>query len=98
MTARHAARFCAVLVDEDGAEHRLAISPPVDVPGAAPPPEPTLQAQRALRSLARELRDAGWRPLRAKGRDRGEPRWYARRFTLDPAPAQRERPSSEAAR
>ena len=93
LTARGSSRFCAVLVGEDGTEHRLAVSPPVDVPGAAPPLEPNPGAQRALRQLSKDLRDSGWRPLRAKGRDRGETRWYARRFTQD-VPGEGERPSA----
>ena len=81
-TAR-TARFTAVRVDEDGVEHRVAVSPRI-----APPegglPEQSHEAQRALRALAKDLRGEGWRPLRAKGRDFGEIRWYTRRFTLDP--------------
>jgi hypothetical protein len=93
LTARGSSRFGAVLVGEDGSEQRLAESPPVDVPGAAPPLEPNPVAQRALRQLSKNLRDSGWRPLRAKGRDQGETRWYARRFTQD-VPGERERPSA----
>jgi hypothetical protein len=70
--------------DADGVEHRLASSPPIASPGASPP-EQTAEAQRALRQLAKELRDRGWKPLRAKGTDFDEPQWYARRFKRPPS-------------
>jgi hypothetical protein len=36
------------------------------------------------------LRERGWKPLRAKGKDFDEPQWYARRFKQPPpeAPAE----------
>jgi hypothetical protein len=66
-------------VDEDGVENRVARSPRVERPGS-PPPEQTPEAKAALRKLAKELRDDGWKPLRAKGKDYGEQQWYTRRF------------------
>jgi LPXTG-motif cell wall-anchored protein len=71
--------FYAATVDADGAEQRLGRSPVVDwdAPG---PPEETPEARAALRRLAKDLRERGWRPLRARGIDFDERRWYARRF------------------
>jgi hypothetical protein len=46
------------------------------------PPPRTPEAQAALRDLMDELRAAGWRPVRGRGRQQGAPRWYARRFVL----------------
>jgi hypothetical protein len=66
-------------VDADGAENRVARSPRVERPGSSPP-EQTPEAKAALRKLAKELRDDGWKPLRAKGKDYGEQQWYTRRF------------------
>jgi hypothetical protein len=71
--------FEAVVVDEDGAKSRVARSPTVERPGSSPP-EQTPEAKAALRKLAKELRDDGWKPLRAKGKDYGEQQWYTRRF------------------
>jgi hypothetical protein len=76
-------RFTAKTVDADGVEHRLASSPPIASPVASPP-EQTPDAERALRQLAKELRERGWKPLRAKGTDFDEPQWYARRFKRPP--------------
>ncbi|HMI68455.1 MAG TPA: hypothetical protein VK510_00585, partial [Solirubrobacteraceae bacterium] len=44
------------------------------------PDEDSREARTAVRVLAKELRDKGWRPMRAKGDDFDEQRWYARRF------------------
>jgi hypothetical protein len=52
------------------------------------PPEQTLEAQAAIRRLAKTLRDSGWRPMRIKGKDFDEPQWYARRFRYPEAPAE----------
>jgi hypothetical protein len=71
--------FYAVSVDPDGGEHMLASSPRVEWCGSGPPEE-TREARAALRTLAKDLRERGWRPLRAKGIDFDERRWYARRF------------------
>jgi hypothetical protein len=71
--------FEAIVVDEEGSEHRVARSPRVERPGSSPPGE-TPEAKAALRKLSKELRDDGWKPLRAKGKDYGEQRWYTRRF------------------
>jgi hypothetical protein len=77
----HGRRSCfeAFVVDEDGVENRVARSPRVERPGSSPP-EQTPEAKAALRKLAKELRDDGWKPLRAKGKDYGEQQWYTRRF------------------
>jgi hypothetical protein len=77
--------FYAVTTDADGIEHRVAWSPPIEWGEAGPPDEESREARAALRVLSKELRDKGWRPMRAKGEDFDEPRWYARRFRL-PAP------------
>jgi hypothetical protein len=68
-----------VTVDAQGAERRVGRAPVLD--GAPPgPPEETPEARAALRKLAKDLRERGWRPLRARGVDFGERQWYARRF------------------
>jgi hypothetical protein len=66
-------------VDSNGVEHMLASSPRLEEAGPAPPEE-SPEARAAIRRLAKDLRDRGWRPLRAKGIDFEERRWYARRF------------------
>jgi hypothetical protein len=71
--------FYAVSVDGNGFEHMVASSRPLESLRPGPPPE-TPETRAAIRRLARELRDKGWRPLRAKGIDFEERRWYARRF------------------
>jgi hypothetical protein len=78
--SRRAARFHAVSADEDGTERRIARSPRFEWDELYPPGEESRDAQAALRALAKELREKGWRPLRAKGVDFDERRWYARRF------------------
>jgi hypothetical protein len=71
--------FVAVTAESDGAEREVARSPSVDRNGSSPPEqEPELEV--ALKVLSKQLRDIGWRPLRAKGFDYDERRWYARRF------------------
>jgi hypothetical protein len=71
--------FSAVTTERDGSEREIARSPRVDSSGPAPPDqEPEVEA--ALRALSKQLRDLGWRPLRARGFDFDERRWYARRF------------------
>ena len=75
-----ATRFYAVTTDQDGVEHPLARSPRVDSVDQGPPPEDSREAQSALRLLAKELREKGWRPMRAKGYDFEAQQWYARRF------------------
>jgi MYXO-CTERM domain-containing protein len=77
--SRRGRSFYAVLVGGDGVEHWLAGSPRLNNAGPAPPEE-TPEARAALRRLAKQLREQGWRPLRAKGVDFDERRWYARRF------------------
>jgi hypothetical protein len=77
--SRRGARFYAVTVEADGTERRIARSPQFQWRGPSPP-EQSAEAQAALRELAKELRDKGWRPLRAKGVDFDERQWYARRF------------------
>jgi hypothetical protein len=68
-----------VTVDAQGAEQRVGRSPVLE--GAPPgPPEETPEARAALRRLAKDVRERGWRPLRARGLDFGERQWYARRF------------------
>jgi hypothetical protein len=72
-------QFYAVSVDGNGIEHMLASSPRLEEAGPAPPDE-TPEARGAIRRLAKDLRDRGWRPLRARGMDFDARRWYARRF------------------
>jgi hypothetical protein len=74
--------FYAVTSEADGVERRLGWSPPIEWGEDGPPDEESREARAALRVLAKELRDKGWRPMRAKGDDFDEPRWYARRFRL----------------
>ena len=76
---RRGSRFYAVTVDTDGIEHKFARSPRFEWRGPSPP-EQIPEAQAALRQLAKQLRNGGWRPLRAKGKDFNEQQWYARRF------------------
>jgi hypothetical protein len=83
-----------VTTDARGGERRLAESRAF-TPGDAPP-ESSREAQAALRQLAKVLRDRGWRPLRAKGFDFDERRWYARRFRW-PTEAEQEQARAEAA-
>jgi hypothetical protein len=71
--------FSAVTIDADGAERTLATSPLVEWRGPTPPDE-SPETRAALRQLSKILRDTGWRPMRAKGKDFNEVRWYARRF------------------
>ena len=82
-------RFTAKTIDDDGVEHRLASSPPIASPVTSPPKQ-TPEAERALRQLAKDLRERGWKPLRAKGTDFDEPQWYARRFKRPPPEARSE--------
>jgi hypothetical protein len=79
-----------VTTDGDGVGRTVATSPQVEW-HASTPPEPTREAQAALRRLSRTLRDDGWRPMRLKGRDFDEPQWYARRFRYPEASAQSDR-------
>jgi hypothetical protein len=92
--SRRAARFYAVTTDPDGNEKRLARSPQFEWNGLEPPAEDSREAQAALRQLAKELREKGWRPLRAKGFEFDERQWYARRFRW-PTDAEREKPRAE---
>jgi hypothetical protein len=75
-----ASRFYAVTIDAEGVEHELARSLPFDSRDPGPPSSDDRRAQSALRLLAKELREQGWRPMRVKGTDHDAPRWYARRF------------------
>jgi hypothetical protein len=84
-----------VTTDADGVERTLATSPHVDWRPATPP-EQSVDAQAALRNLAKILSDSGWRPMRAKGRDFNEPQWYARRFRHPEAPATDDGPALSA--
>jgi hypothetical protein len=82
--------FFAVTTDSDGTERRIARSPRVDWNGSSPPEqEPEFEA--ALKVLSKQVRDLGWRPLRARGTDFDERRWYARRFRW-PTEAEGDRP------
>jgi MYXO-CTERM domain-containing protein len=71
--------FYAVTADRDGVERMVASSPPVAwrEPG---PPEETPGTRWAVQRLAKDLLERDWRPLRQKGIDFDERRWYARRF------------------
>jgi len=83
--------FFAVTTDPDGTERGIARSPRVDWNGSAPPDqEPEFEA--AVKVLSKQVRDLGWRPLRARGVDFDERRWYARRFRW-PTEAEGERPT-----
>jgi hypothetical protein len=73
--------FSAVMVDADGVEHSVATSRRVEWRGSAPPDE-NPESQAALRQLSKILRESGWRPMRGRGKDFKEERWYARRFRL----------------
>jgi hypothetical protein len=73
--------FFAVTTGPDGSERGIARSPRFDWDGPTPP-EPSQEPEAALKVLSKELRDQGWRPLRAKGFDFDQRRWYARRFKL----------------
>jgi hypothetical protein len=84
------ARFYAVTAGADGVKHRVVRSSRVEW-GEPTAPEETREAQAALRQLAKELRDRGWRPLRAKGIDFDERQWYARRFRW-PTEAEAQKP------
>jgi hypothetical protein len=77
--SREGGAFYAVTVDADGVEHWLGDVQRLDWPGPGPP-EPTREAQAALRLLVRDLRGHGWQALSGKGLDFDERRWYARRF------------------
>jgi hypothetical protein len=68
-----------VTIDADGVERTLATSRRLEWRGVTPPDE-TPETRAALRQLSKILRDSGWRPMRAKGKDFDEERWYARRF------------------
>jgi hypothetical protein len=72
--------FYAMTTDADGVERRIAWSPPIEWVEPGPPDEDSRQARAALRVISKDLRDKGWRPMRAKGDDFDEQRWYARRF------------------
>jgi hypothetical protein len=78
--SRRGAYFYAVTTSPDGVERRIARSPRFEWSELSPPDQESREAQAALRKLAKELREKGWRPLRAKGFDFDERRWYARRF------------------
>jgi hypothetical protein len=92
--SRRAARFYAVTTDANGVEKRLARSPQFEWNELAPPAEDSREAQAALRQLAKELRERGWRPLRAKGFEFDERQWYARRFRW-PTEAERQKPDAK---
>jgi hypothetical protein len=92
--SRRGARFYAVTTDADGVEKRLARSPQFEWNELAPPTEDSREAQAALRQLAKELREKGWRPLRAKGFDFDDRQWYARRFRW-PTDAERQKPDAK---
>lgn len=76
---RRRACFYADTAGADGREQGVVRSPRLQH-GQASPPERTRDAEAALRALAKELRNRGWRQLRAKGTDFDEPQWYARRY------------------
>jgi hypothetical protein len=71
--------FFAATTDADGTDRAIARSPRFDWDGPTPPDQ-AAEVEAALKVLAKELRDKGWRPLRARGFDFDERRWYARRF------------------
>jgi hypothetical protein len=81
--------FAAVTTDADGGERTLATSQGVEWRTAGPPAQ-NAETEAAVRQLAKTLRDNGWRPMRTKGNDFNEPQWYARRFRLPEAPAQKD--------
>ena len=71
--------FVAFTTDPNGTERRVARSPQVGA-SRSEPPEQEPEFEAALKVLSKQLRDLGWRPLRARGLDFDERRWYARRF------------------
>jgi hypothetical protein len=71
--------FYAAYADAAGVERLVAASERLEGHRSQPPDE-TPEARAALRNLAKDLRGQGWRPLRARGIDFDERRWYARRF------------------
>jgi hypothetical protein len=90
--SRSGSFFFAVANDPDGTERGIARSPRVDWTGSSPPEqEPEFEA--ALKVLSKQVRDLGWRPLRARGVDFDERRWYARRFRW-PTEAEAQQPTS----
>jgi hypothetical protein len=75
-----------VATDAGGVERTVATSPRVEWPRDTPP-EQSPATQAAVRQLAKTLRDEGWKPMRAKGKDFDELQWYTRRFR-GPAPVE----------
>jgi hypothetical protein len=71
--------WLAAITVQGGERHVVAESP--DFAWAGPqPPSRGPEAQEALQVLIDDLCEAGWTPIRGRGRESGAPRWYARRF------------------
>jgi hypothetical protein len=79
--------FAAVVIEADGVERELLRSRRVPWLGDTPP-EPTPEAQAAVRAVSKQLREAGWTLMRARGKDFDAQQWYARRFRRRAADAQ----------
>ncbi len=70
--------FAAITVQ---ARERRVVAESPDFAWAGPqPPSRGPESQEALRVLIDDLCEAGWTPVRGRGRESGAPRWYARRF------------------
>jgi len=70
--------FAAITVQ---ARERRVVAESPDFAWAGPqPPSRGPEAQEALQVLIDDLCEAGWTPVRGRGRESGAPRWYARRF------------------
>lgn len=70
--------FAAITVQ---ARERRVVAESPDFAWAGPqPPSRGPEPQEALQVLIDDLCEAGWTPIRGRGRESGAPRWYARRF------------------
>jgi hypothetical protein len=73
------ASWFAAVTGQARERHVVAESP--DFAWAGPqPPSRGPEAQEALQVLIDDLCEAGWTPIRGRGRESGATRWYARRF------------------
>jgi hypothetical protein len=70
--------FAAITVQTR--ERRIVAESPDFARAGAQPPSRGPEAQEALQALIDDLCEAGWTPIRGRGRESGAPRWYARRF------------------
>jgi hypothetical protein len=70
--------FAAITVQ--ARERRVVAESPGFAWAGPQPPSRGPEAQEALQVLIDDLCEAGWTPIRGRGRESGAPRWYARRF------------------